>query len=122
MTLAVTFLIVFLVGPWAFRRLTQRVSSPRATRAIALLALSAFLMALALRIGFANHWGESLWLSAATAAALWAAWIAVIALVVQALRRADPRLSMQRWTGALGAAGTTVPWFGLALADLLRGP
>ena len=80
MTLAVTFLIVFLVGPWAFRRLTQPVPSPRVMRAVALLALSAFLMALALRIGFASHWGDSLWLSAATAAALWAAWIAVIAL------------------------------------------
>lgn len=122
MTLAVTFLIVFLVGPWAFRRLTQPVPSPRVMRAVALLALSAFLMALALRIGFASHWGDSLWLSVAVTMALWAAWIAVIALVVQALRRADPRLSMQRWTGALGAAGTTVPWFGLALADLLRGP
>ncbi|NUH65287.1 hypothetical protein HTT03_08300 [Sulfitobacter sp. S0837] len=117
-----TFLIVFLVGPWAFRRLTQAVPSPRVMRAVPLLALSAFLMALALRIGFASHWGDSLWLSAAVTMALWAAWIAVIALVVQALRRADPRLSMQRWTGALGAAGTTVPWFGLALADLLRGP
>jgi hypothetical protein len=44
----------------------------------------------------------------------------VIALVVQALRRADPRPAMRRWSGVLGAVGTTVPWFGLVLANLMR--
>ena len=122
MTLAVTFLIVFLVGPWTFRRLTQAAPTPRAMRAILLMVGAAFLVALALRLGFADLWGRNLWLTGLVAAALWLAWIGVIALVVQALRRADPRLSMQRWSGALGAASTTVPWFGLALADVLRSP
>ena len=122
MTLALTFLIVILVGPWAFRRLTQSAPTPRAMRAVALMVGAAFLVALVLRYGFQDHWGDNLWLIGLVTAALWAAWIGVIALVVQALRRADPRHSMQRWSGALGAAGTTVPWFGLVLAGILRSP
>ena len=122
MTLALTFLIVILVGPWAVRRLTQSAPTPRAMRAVALMVGAAFLVALVLRYGFQDHWGDNLWLIGLVTAALWAAWIGVIALVVQALRRADPRHSMQRWSGALGAAGTTVPWFGLVLAGILRSP
>lgn len=122
MILFATFLIVFILGPLTFRRLTRPAPSPRAMRAVLIWVLAALLTALALRFGIANEWGSTQWLTGTVAAALWLAWIGVIALVVLALRRADPRLSMQRWSAALGAAGTTVPWFGLALADLLRAP
>jgi hypothetical protein len=31
----------------------------------------------------------------------------------------DTGLGMHRWSGVMGAVGTTVPWFGLASANLL---
>ena len=120
MTLVLVFLIVFLIGPFLFKALIAVPPSLRVIRALAAMVLVTFLIALALRYGLLRYWGDSAWLLGAIALALWAAWIGVIALVVQALRRADPRPAMRRWSGVLGAVGTTVPWFGLVLANLMR--
>ncbi len=120
MTLVLVFLIVFLIGPFLFKALIAVPPSLRAIRALAAMVLATFLIALALRYGLLRYWGDSAWLLGASALALWAAWIGVIALVVQSLRRADPRPAMRRWSGVLGAVGTTVPWFGLVLANLMR--
>lgn len=120
MTLVLVFLIVFLIGPFLFKALIAVPPSLRAIRALGAVVLAAFLTAIGLRYGLLRFWSDSLWLLGAVALALWSAWIAVIALVVQALRRADPRPAMRRWSGVLGAVGTTVPWFGLVLANLMR--
>lgn len=122
MTFALAFLIVFVLGPWTFVRLTKPAPSPRAMRALLGIVLAALLLALGLRFALTSQWSESVWLPVAIAAALWVAWIGVIALVVQALRRADSRPAMRRWSSAIGAISTTVPWFGIVLADLLRSP
>ncbi|MFG6559311.1 hypothetical protein [Sulfitobacter sp. 1A15299] len=120
MTLVLAFLFVFLIGPFLFKALIAVPPSLRAIRALTAMVLATFLIALALRYGLTRYWNDSAWLLGAIALALWAAWIGVIALVVQALRRADPRPAMRRWSGVLGAVGTTVPWFGLVLANLMR--
>ncbi|MEM5541119.1 hypothetical protein WNY61_00075 [Sulfitobacter sp. AS92] len=120
MTLVLVFLIVFLIGPFLFKALIAVPPSRRAIRVVGAVVLAAFLTAIGLRYGLLRFWSDSLWLLGAVALALWSAWIAVIALVVQALRRADPRPAMRRWSGVLGAVGTTVPWFGLVLANLMR--
>ena len=120
MTLVLVFLIVFLIGPFLFKALIAVPPSLRAIRALAAMVLVTFLIALALRYGLLRYWSDSAWLLGVIALALWAAWIGAIALVVQALRRADPRPAMRRWSGVLGAVGTTVPWFGLVLANLMR--
>ncbi len=120
MTLVLVFLIVFLIGPFLFKALIAMPPSLRAIRALGAVVLAAFLIAIGLRYGLLRFWSDSLWLLGAVALTLWSAWIAVIALVVQALRRADPRPAVHRWSGVLGAVGTTVPWFGLVLANLMR--
>jgi len=120
MTLVLVFLIVFLISPFLFKALIAMPPSLRAIRTLGAVVLAAFLTAIGLRYGLLRFWSDSLWLLGAVALALWSAWIAVIALVVQALRRADPRPAMRRWSGVLGAVGTTVPWFGLVLANFMR--
>lgn len=120
MTLVLVFLIVFLIGPFLFKALITVPPSLRAIRTLGAVVLAAFLIVIGLRYGLLRFWSDSLWLLGAVPLALWSAWIAVIALVVQALRRADPRPAMRRWSGVLGAVGTTVPWFGLVLANLMR--
>ncbi|MAP14466.1 MAG: hypothetical protein CMH86_06080 [Oceanibulbus sp.] len=118
--MVLVFLIVFLIGPFLFKALIAVPPSLRAIRVLGAVVLAAFLTAIGLRYGLLRFWSDSLWLLGAVALALWSAWIAVIALVVQALRCADPRPAMRRWSGVLGAVGTTVPWFGLVLANLMR--
>ncbi len=120
MTLVLVFLIVFLIGPFLFKALIAVPPSLRAIRALGAVVLAAFLTAIGLRYGLLRYWNDSLWLLGAVALALWSAWIAVIAPVVQALRSADPRPAMRGWSGVLGAVGTTVPWFGLVLSNLMR--
>ena len=120
MTLVLVFLIVFLIGPFLFKALIAVPPSLRAIRTLGAMVLATFLFATGLRYGLLRYWSDSPWLLGVIALTLWAAWIGVIALVVQSLRRADPRPAMHRWSGVLGAVGTTVPWFGLVLANLMR--
>jgi|TARA_R110002049_G_scaffold117332_3_gene270613 hypothetical protein len=121
MTLTVVFLIIFLVGPMIFQRLTAPKPGIRALRLLAVFCVVCFAAAVMLRYLGSARWGGSPLFIGVWIALVWGAWIAAIALVVQALRRADPGLKMQRWTSAVGAVGTTVPWFGLVFAELMRG-
>ncbi|WP_299727928.1 hypothetical protein [uncultured Tateyamaria sp.] len=52
-------------------------------------------------------------------AAIWIAWVLVLVLVVRAWRSAHPTAAAQRWSRAIGAMGTTVPWFGFAAAQMM---
>jgi len=50
---------------------------------------------------------------------LWLGWIVVIALCVLALRERLPEGPALRWSFALGAMATTLPWFGLYAAQIV---
>jgi hypothetical protein len=119
MTYAALFVIVFLGGPLAFRALTQGGPSPVAFRRLALFTAFCAATGLTLRFGFAGLWGRNLLVTGSGLAFIWGGWIGVLAYGAQALRRMDGGLRMRRWTAVLGAMGTTVPWFGLASANLL---
>jgi len=51
--------------------------------------------------------------------ALWLAWIAVLALCVLAVRARVRSPLIVKWTGAIGAMATTLPWFGLYAAQMM---
>lgn len=121
MSYFVLFLIVFIGGPLAIRGLTRSEPSPAAFRRLAILTALCAAMGLTLRYGFADLWGQNLLITGAGIAFIWGGWIGVLAYGAQALRRMDHGLRMRRWTAVAGAAGTTMPWFGLASASLMVG-
>ncbi len=121
MTLTALFLFFFLVGPLSFRLLTKAKPSGHGMRRLAAIAVILALSGIVLRYIAPDRWGHALWLTGLVILLLWCGWIAVLALGAQALRSADPGPIMRRWTEIIGAAGTTVPWFGLASANLLSG-
>ncbi len=51
--------------------------------------------------------------------AIWLAWILVLVLVVRAAHRTWPTRKARKIARALGAMGTTVPWFGFATAQMM---
>ena len=119
MTLAVIFLIIFIVGPFTFRRLTVAIPSREALRFLGGFVFATALGGLLLRFALESVWGRGVTATAASLTLLWFAWIGVLALGAQALRRSEPSLRMHKWTGIIGSVRTTVPWFGLALATYL---
>ncbi|MFD2741043.1 hypothetical protein ACFSUD_15775 [Sulfitobacter aestuarii] len=121
MMLLLVFLIVFGFGPLAFGSLTRRVPNPGLLRRMGLLALSAVLSGLVIRYGFAQEWARDPVLTLLVLALLWLGWIALLGFVAQILRHRDAGRRMRRWTGVIGALGTTMPWFGLATARMLGG-
>ncbi|TMM52756.1 hypothetical protein [Sulfitobacter sabulilitoris] len=115
--LALAFAVVFGAGPAIFAALTVVQPVPR--QAMMLVGITAACIAGAM--GLRAVFGET---GAATGVALtliWLAWIAVMALGAQALRRLDSRRGMIRLTRVGGAIATTVPWFGFAAAHMVTG-
>jgi hypothetical protein len=121
MSFSILFVIVFGLGPLAFRALTRDGPSPAAFRRLAMFTTLCATIGLTMRYGFADLWGRNLLVTGTGLAFIWGGWIGVLAYGTQALRRMDQGLRMRRWTAVAGAAGTTVPWFGLASASLLNG-
>lgn len=121
MILALLFVVFFVGGPLAFRALTRRGPQVGSQRRLMIGTAVCAGTGLMLRYGFAGRWGQDIVLTVVSIALIWFAWIGVLAFGAQMLRRADGGLRMRRWTGVIGAAGTTVPWFGLASANLVQG-
>jgi hypothetical protein len=121
MTLFVLFLIVFVGGPVAFRALTHGGTSPAAFRRLAMFTALCAAIGLTMRYGFSDLWGRNLLVTGGGIAFIWGGWIGVLAYGTQVLRRMDQGQRMRRWTAVMGAAGTTVPWFGLASASMISG-
>ena len=121
MRLALVFLAVFIVGPLVFRLLTRRPPSRQGQLALICFTVLMGAGGLLIRFELGADWGQrplpTLWGILMS----WFGWIGVLAFGAQALRQADPRPAMRRWTGMLGAVGTTIPWFGLASARWMAG-
>ncbi len=117
MTLVAVFLIVFLGGPLLFGLFTKCAPSKGNMRMLVLIAILCAGAALVLRYGALVNWREDPLVVVAGIVLIWWGWIAILAVVTQVLRRADQGLAMRRATAILGAVGTTIPWFGLAIAS-----
>lgn len=121
MMVTAIFLVFFVGGPMIFRAMTKAPPTTVSLRLLAILTISCAVAGLSLRYAFADGGGMSLWLTGLSVLLIWMAWIGVLAFAAQTLRRNDPSRRMRRWTGIIGALGTTVPWFGLASANLING-
>lgn len=121
MILFFLFVVFFVGGPLMFRLLTR--SSLIGERPY--VSFGAMIgcagVGMLLRYGFTAHWGQNMVLTIGVIALLWLAWIGALAFGVQRVRRLDGSLRMWRWSAVIGAASTTVPWFGLASAHLING-
>ncbi len=113
------FVVVFGFGPWVFLRLMRLTPSSTVFARLVAFMVMAAAASMWLRFLAPVPWGANIWATGVGMGLIWAAWIAVLALAALALRHADQGPAMRRWTGVIGAMGTTVPWFGLASARLM---
>lgn len=112
------FALVFVVGPLMFFALIQPVPTWRQFRALLAITAGCLCLSLALRFG-SGAWGRDPVSTFASMTLMWAAWIGILALLVQRFRDYDPSATTRRWSAILGAIGTTIPWFGLASARMM---
>lgn len=113
------FLLCFVFGPGLFWLLARRKASR--ARFAAIWGLSVLLIGVALML---RHWVMPAYPDAALAGlgvllSLWLAWILVLALAVLAIRARPFSFRLHRTAFALGAVGTTLPWFGLYAAQMV---
>ncbi len=114
MMLILLFVMAFVLGPALFLALEQFDGRawPLALVASALAAVS-----FALRNEVAVILGATPGTLFVSLLLIWIAWVLVLVLVVRAARRTWPE--RRRVARALGAMGTTVPWFGFAAAQMM---
>tara|TARA_R110000764_G_scaffold72049_4_gene148034 strand:+ start:6069 stop:6437 length:369 start_codon:yes stop_codon:yes gene_type:complete len=113
------FVVVFGFGPWVFLRLMHLTPCSAVFARLVAFVVMAAAASLWLRFLAPVPWGVNVWATWTGMILIWTAWIAVLALAALALRQVDQGPAMRRWTGVIGAMGTTVPWFGLASARLM---
>ena len=70
-------------------------------------------------IGFSDLGGAAPVPILASLVMMWIAWILVLVLVIRAVRQSFPSRRARRWSRALGAMPTTIPWFGFATAQMM---
>ncbi len=115
------FILFFGGGPLLFRALTHHRASRAGLRKLAVLTVLFAVSGTAVRYGAAYLPTQQVWPTLTSIIAMWLAWISALAFGTQALRRSDRSLRMKRWSGVIGALGTTIPWFGLASANMVWG-
>ena len=107
--MVLSFLIAFVAGPAAFFVLARQ---PRGR--VALWTLSLMAAGLTVAALVVSRRADGTEAKIAGLVMLWLAWIAAVALCVQAARR---RFAVYaRVINALGAMATTLPWFGFYFA------
>lgn len=118
-TLAVIFLAVFVIGPFAFFRLIRPRPDAAQLRNLAGLTLVCVALSVALRLGLLGRAGDGRIIAWTSIGLIWMAWIGILALGAQRIRLAYPDKRTRKWTAIFGGLGTTLPWFGLASARMM---
>lgn len=117
MALVIAYIVFVLVGPVIFLGLIR----PRPTRQWFAMGSGSAVML----IGGAwamRAFGQGVPVAAiGWLAAMWLGWIVTIATVVQAAAMTRAFGIKRKWSAALGAAATVLPWFGLSLAMTAAG-
>jgi len=114
--LLVLFTMAFVLGPAIFLVLVRYDTRrwPLALAASVLVVLGFLMRSLARLAPTVDLMQVFLSISA-----IWLAWILVLVLVARAIRQALPTPAASRWSRAICAMGTTIPWFGFATAQLM---
>ena len=117
-SLVIIFALVFVLGPYVYLLFLRRAPSRKQFVGLACITFGATALSFVLRY-IADGWGQSTLITYAGIAAIWIAWIAILAFVTQMLRKNEPSNLVKRWTAVIGALATTIPWFGLASAQMM---
>ena len=103
------FVACFVAGPLIYSALVRVAAVPGAIGALCVAGIASVVSAFALRQPMP---GLSL-------TCLWLAWVLVISLFVLTLRRRLTSVKVWRASFVTGLFATTLPWFGLATAQLV---
>jgi hypothetical protein len=111
MVLIAAYMVFCVAGPVVFLGLTRAAPSRHrvamGSASVAGLMLAAWWLK-------AQGGGDVVML--AWLACMWLGWVATIATGVQAVRLRLGLPGVKKWSAALGAVATVIPWFGLSLA------
>lgn len=119
--LVLVYLVSFAAGPTAFWLLARQRAEGFDFALMALLALVLMVLTITLPRYAGEAWRGWVYFDVVLLVLLWLAWIVVLALCVQGVRRHLSEESAQRWAFAVGAMATTLPWFGLLIAQGMSG-
>ena len=108
-----TYAVIFIGGPLIALSLMRAPAEVRAVRRLGVAIAALVVAAVVFQAARADGW--------IAAGMLWAAWVVSMALMGQVLRLIIGRPDARRWTAAVAAVGTTVPWFGILIAQAMVG-
>ncbi|SMX26476.1 hypothetical protein TRP8649_00555 [Pelagimonas phthalicica] len=110
----IAFGMTFVVGP-VLAALLLRM--PPRVWVIALLAVGV------VGATFVANWltSQSQMSPYASLAAMWLAWVLAVSMVGLALRKRIENPRLRRWVTLVTLLATTLPWFGLATAQIISG-
>lgn len=111
MPLVIAFFVLVVLGPLIFLALIR--PRPTVWRFAIGCASAVMLMCAAWLL---RKTGQDMIAVAGWLACVWLGWIVTIAMVVQALALKHGFGRQRKWSAAMGAVATIVPWFGLSLA------
>lgn len=117
MILVLTYLATFTAGPLAFWVLARQDPDQGYFAQLALLAFTLLMFAIVVPWGAGQAWLTWVYFGVVIMTVLWVAWIVVLSMCVLAIRRRTGDGPAARWAFAIGALSTTLPWFGLNLAQ-----
>lgn len=115
--LMITYLATFAAGPLAFWALARQKPEQGYFAQLAVLAVVLLVFAVIVPQGAGQEWLNWIYFGVVILTVLWVAWIVVLAMCVLAVRRRTKDGPAARWAFAIGAIATTLPWFGLNLAQ-----
>ena len=110
------FTLAFVIGPALFLALDRR---PARHGLVALAASVLVVVSFALRTDAGVRLTSDPLATLLSVLFIWIAWVLLMVLVAQALRTRFPSRRAGRVVRAVGAMGTTVPWFGFAAAQMM---
>lgn len=111
MALIAAYIVFFGAGPLIFLGLTRAEPSRHRVAIGSLSVIGLMLAAWMLRAQATSDPVVLAWL-----ACLWLGWVVTMATGVQAVRLWLGLPGVRKWSAAVGAVATVIPWFGLSLA------
>lgn len=121
MDLIVLFIVVFVIGPVLFRSGLNHADTVNKARFLMLMPAAFGLAGWGAKWLAGASWGREMWATLPGITLVWLGWIGLLIYGAARVQAMMPTPTGRRWTRALGAMGTTVPWFGFASAQMIAG-
>ena len=121
MTIVATYLLTFAAGPAAFWVLARQKPDGTYFAQLTILAITLLIFAFIVPREAGEEWVTWAYFGVIIITVLWLAWILVLALLVLAVRQRMGEGQVARGAFVIGAMATTLPWFGLHIANMMAG-